>query len=86
MGEAAHGMKADPERIEREVETIRERMEPTVAELDRRRHRMTAKASRVKRAAPTVLQIAIFVVGVIQVVRAVKRVRARGVSASMPRP
>jgi t-SNARE complex subunit (syntaxin) len=71
-------MKENPERIEREVENLRERMEPTVAELDRRRHHMTAKAARVKRAAPKVLQIAMFVVGVIQVVRAVKKVRARG--------
>ena len=78
MGEATHGMKESPEQMEQDVETIRGRMEPTVAELDRRRHRMTAKVGRVKRAAPTVLQIALFVVGVIQVVRAVKTVRARG--------
>ena len=78
MGERAHGLKEDPEQIEHEVESIRERMEPAVAELDRRRHRITQKVSRVKRAAPKLLQIAVFVVGVIQVVRAVKKVRARG--------
>ncbi|HEV8481316.1 MAG TPA: hypothetical protein VGR66_11030 [Candidatus Eisenbacteria bacterium] len=84
MGEGAHGVKEGPEQIEHEVESIRERMEPAVAELDRRRHRMAQKVSRVKRAAPKVLQIATFVVGVIQVVRAVKKVRARGRREVMP--
>jgi len=85
MGEGAHGMKEDPEHIEQEVETLRGRMEPTVAELDRRRHHMTRRVGTMKRAAPKVLQIAMFVVGVIQVVRAVKKVRARGREMMSPR-
>jgi len=84
MGEATHGMKENPEQIEQEVETIRERMEPAIAELDRRRHHMTQRVDRMKRGAPKLLQIAMFVVGAIQVVRAVKRLRARGRAVVRP--
>lgn len=73
MGEGTHGMKQTPEQIEQEVHEIRDRMEPNLAELDRRRHHFAAWTRRMKHRLPRVLGAVVVLVGVVRVVQAVAK-------------
>lgn len=68
-------MKSSPEHLEREVEAIRDRMEPVMAELGHRRHALTASVGRVKHRLTPVLRMALFAFAVFRAVKAVQKER-----------
>lgn len=68
-------MKSSPEQLEREIESIRDRMEPVMAELDHRRDQMAASMDRVRRRLPTALRMALLAFAVLRAVKAVRKER-----------
>jgi hypothetical protein len=79
MGTRADGVKDDPEQLEREVRQIRERMEPVVAELDRRRHAFMDWRAQIRQRGPAFLGLAVLVLGGRAAVRAIgRRMKHRG--------
>lgn len=89
MGQGAHGVKASPEDLKREVEEIREGMTPVLDELDHRRHEVMDWKLQLSRRGPTILKGAAAIVAVIATVQLIRRRRARaarrrGPVAGMP--
>ena len=77
MGQRKNGVKRSPERIEQEVEDLREEMTPIVEELDHRRHRLMAWQDRVRHGAPVVLRWTAVAIGLLATYRVVRRIRSR---------
>ena len=64
MGEGTSGVKRTPEDLEREVETIRESMDPVLQELDARRHELVDWKLQLRRHGPTLMKAGAVVAGV----------------------
>lgn len=77
MGQGAHGVKAKPEDLKREVEEIREGMTPVLDELDHRRHEMTDWKLQLRHRGPAFLKGIAALAAVIAAVKLVTRGRAR---------
>jgi len=75
---ARYGEPAKPEEIEREVEQIRENMEPVLHELDIRRQELTDWRLQLERHGPTLLKIGAMAAGAIAMVSA-----ARGITGGI---
>ena len=74
MGEGTSGVKRTPEEIEREVESIRESMDPVLEELDVRRHEMMDWKLQLRRHGPTLMKAGAVMVGVFVAVGVAKDV------------
>lgn len=69
MGKGKDRVKARPAEIEREVEEIRDQMEPVIAELDHRRHALMDWRGQLRRRGPKVLAALVVVAGGVAAMR-----------------
>jgi hypothetical protein len=74
---ALHGELAEPEEIEREVEQIRENLEPVLHELDIRRQELMDWRLQLRRHGPTLLKIGAMAAGAIAMVGAARDITGR---------
>jgi len=90
MGEGTHGVKATPEDLEHEVESIRDGMAPVLDELDHRRHELADMPRRIKSRLPRALKAIATVAALVTVARIIRgrrsRARAARLRASSPSP
>lgn len=75
MGEGRGSVKRSPEDLEREVESIRESMDPVIQELDARRHELTDWKLQLRRHGPALMKAGAFVAGVFVAVGVVQDVQ-----------
>jgi len=69
--------KASPGEIEREVESIRDRLDPVIEELDIRRHELTDWRLQLERHGPTLLKVGAVLAGAVVGVSVVRRLPHR---------
>jgi len=74
MGEGTSGVKRTPEELEREVESIRESMDPVLEELDTRRHELMDWKLQLKRHGPTLGKAVAVAAGIFMAVGVAKDV------------
>ena len=86
MGQGAHGVKASPEELKREVEEIREEMTPVLDELDHRRHEMMDWRLQLRRRGPAIAKGLVALAAVVTVVQLVRRRRHRREQAAARGP
>ena len=77
MGEGTDRVKASPEELQREVETLRDEIDPVLKELGHRKHELTDMGRQVKRYTPAVVKSAVAAAGLLAFVAYIRSRRAK---------